>query len=297
MIKRTLYFGNPASLSLKNEQLVIIQDGIEKPKIPIEDIGYVILDHYQVSISHGALSTLLDNKASVITTDKNHLPTGMFLPLDSHTEQGERFRLQVEVSHVLKKQLWQQTVMAKLRNQADLLDYVGLPDSYIRNMVGKVRTDDCTNRESAASKYYWNTLFDSINFKRNRYGKPPNNLLNYGYAILRAVIARALLSSGLLPSLGIHHRNRYNAFPLADDIMEPYRPFVDEIVWRLLHEEYDTTTLTPSIKKELLQIPTVAVKINKENKPLMIAATWSSSSLQKCYAGLINKIIYPEICK
>ncbi len=296
MIKRTLYFANPAKLHVKMNQLCIIYDGEVKSSVPIEDIGYIIIDHFGVSISHGALEQLLKNNVSVITTNDVHMPVGMFLPLSGNSEQCERFRHQIEVSQPLKKQIWRQTVKAKIRNQAALLKQLDLPNEYLNKLIPKVQSDDNTNREAVASKYYWKILFDPIQFHRNREGKPPNNLLNYGYAILRAVIARALVSSGMLPMIGIHHHNRYNAFPLADDVMEPYRPFVDKIVWNLNCEEYDLTRLTPDIKRKLLSIPTIGVKIREEKTPLMLAASRTTASLQRCFRGDFKKIIYPKLC-
>jgi CRISPR-associated protein Cas1 len=293
MIKKTLYFGNPAKLRLKDLQLRIIKDKEERT-IPIEDIGVVILDHFGITLSHAVLDVLLANNVALITTDQIHLPTGMFLPLVSNSLQTERFREQIKAGKPLKKQLWQQTVKSKIRNQAGLLKQLGIDHKFLLNLIPKVQSDDRGNHESQAARYYWNNLFDPFLFKRYRFGKPPNNLLNYGYAILRSVIARALTGSGLLPSLGIHHRNKYNAYTLADDIMEPYRPYVDEIVWNLAMNEYDISTLSPTIKKELLEIPSIAVKIAGENHPLMNAASRTTASLQRCFSGESRKIIYPE---
>ena len=207
-----------------------------------------------------------------------------------------RFRQQVGSGLPLKKQLWQQTVKAKIKNQAALLKSKKLPDQYLKNLIPKVLSGDKSNREAVASKYYWKILFEPLPFRRNREGKPPNNLLNYGYAILRAVIARSLVASGMLPMLGIHHHNRYDPFPLADDIMEPYRPFVDEIVRDMVDEEFDLTRLTPEMKKPLLEIPVTAVKLGNEKLPLMLAASRTSASLSRCFSGNSTKIIYPEIC-
>lgn len=295
MIKKTLYFGNPANLKMKNQQLLIRREGIETQTIPIEDIGYVIMDHFGVSISHGALGALLNNNTAVITTNDRHLPEGMFLPLAGNCEQNEHFRNQLNASEPLKKQLWKQTVKAKINNQSGLLHQLGLVNESLKKMDSKVLSGDTGNYEAQAARYYWSVLFDPFLFRRKRYGEPPNNLLNYGYAILRAVIARSLTGSGLLPGVGIHHRNKYNAYPLADDIMEPYRPYVDEIVWNLAMNEYDISELTTDIKKEMLEIPTIPVKINGQNLSLMLAATRTTASLQKCFRGESRKLIYPRI--
>ena len=211
MIKRTLYFGNPAELRVKNKQLRIIQEKGEKTT-PIEDIGVVVLDHYGVTISYSALKELADNNTSIITTNDSHMPAAMMLNLNGHSGQGETFRAQLSVSEPLKKQLWKQTIQAKLKNQLLLLKQLGLPEKHIQNLVNKVQSGDAGNLEAQAARYYWNNLFDPVQFKRYRQGKPPNNLLNYGYAILRAVISRSLSGSGLLPVIGIHHKSKYNPY-------------------------------------------------------------------------------------
>ena len=237
MIKRTLYFGNPAYLSLRNSQLVInlpdangMDDRTGHNTIPVEDIGVVVLDHHQITITHGLMEALLANNTAMITCDSSRMPVGLMLPLSGNTTQHERFQAQIDASLPLQKQLWQQTVQAKIENQAYVLK--NQRKVIVKNMLvwaNDVKSGDADNLEARAAAYYWANLFSDIpDFRRGREGIPPNNLLNYGYAILRAVVARSLVASGLLPTLGIHHHNRYNAYCLADDIMEPYRPFVDK---------------------------------------------------------------------
>lgn len=309
MIKRTLCFSNPAYLSLKNAQLVIKLPEVEKADvaelikaeavriIPIEDIGVVVLDNRQITITQGLTEALLENNCAIITCDSAHLPVGLMLPLCGNTTQSERFRAQIDASLPLKKQLWQQTVQCKIRNQAAVLQ--NTRNTIVKNMLvwaGDVKSGDSDNLEGRAAAYYWRNLFpDILGFTRDREGVPPNNLLNYGYAILRAVVARALVGSGLLPTLGIHHHNRYNAYCLADDIMEPYRPYVDALVCRLVADGHITEELTVELKRELLQIPTLDVMINGKRSPLMVAISTTTASLQKCYAGEIRKIVYPSI--
>lgn len=299
MIKRTLYFGNPAYLSLKLEQLVVrIPDSLDCMEtvrtIPIEDIGIVILDHKQITITQGLIEKLLDNNCALITCSSNHLPVGLMLPLYGNTIQNERFRYQLDASLPLRKQLWQQTVQAKIANQAAVLKYA--TSSIHNNMqvwATDVRSGDSANMEARAAAYYWKTLFQDIDgFVRGRDEDEPNNLLNYGYAIVRAVIARALVSSGLLPTLGIHHHNRYNAYCLADDIMEPYRPYVDRTVFDICRKG-KPLKLTTELKRELLSIPTIDVIINDKRSPLMVAATTTTASLVKCFTGEMRKISYP----
>ena len=309
MIKRTLCFSNPAYLSMKNDQLVIKLPQVEKnddlPEsfkgsvthtIPIEDIGVVVLDNKQITVTQGLMEALLDNNCAVITCDKSHLPVGLMLPLSGNTIQNERFRYQLDASLPLKKQLWQQTVQQKIHNQASVLHSCrNVPIANMTKWENDVRSGDPDNIEGRAAVFYWKNLFSDVeDFTREREGVAPNNMLNYGYAILRAVIARALVSSGLLPTLGIHHHNRYNAYCLADDIMEPYRPYVDEVVAQYTDEYEYPEELTPDIKKVLLDIPVIDVRIGGKNSPLMIAATQTTASLARCFSGESRKIIYPE---
>ena len=312
MIKKTLYFGNPTYLSLKNGQLVLKLPEVEKNDtlsenfktdsvrtIPIEDIGVIVIDNKQITFTSGLMEALLDNNCAVITCDSRSMPQGLMLPLEGNTTQSERFTAQIEASLPLKKQLWQQTVVAKIENQACVLKTCR--NAEVRNMqkwVGDVRSGDADNLEGRAAAYYWKNMFPEIeNFTRGREGVPPNNLLNYGYAILRAIVARALVASGLLPTLGIHHHNRYNAYCLADDIMEPYRPFVDKLVVEIVDSGADIENLSKEIKAKLLQIPVLDVKINGQRSPLMIAAGQTTASLAKCYLGESRKIAYPEFSK
>lgn len=298
MIKKTLCFSNPAYLSLRNQQLVIQLDkSDEKRTVPIEDIAYVLLDHQQITITHGAITALLENNAAIITCDNRHLPTGLMLPLEGNTLQSERFKNQIEASLPLRKQLWQQTVECKIRNQAALLKK--LHNCEVRNMLvwaSDVRSGDSTNLEGRAAAYYWSKMFpEQEDFSRDREGIHPNSMLNYGYAVLRAVVARALVASGLLPTLGIHHHNRYNAYCLADDIMEPYRPFVDQLVSNLIQQYPEQEEITTEIKRQLLTIPTLDVTISGQRSPLMVAASQTTASLAKCYNGELRRIAYPTL--
>ncbi len=311
MIKRTLYFGNPAYLSQSNGQLLLRlpvaeSDGkiTDKPKkeiersFPIEDLGIVILDDNRITITQGALERLMENNVAVITCDKYHLPAGLFLPLNGHTLQNERFREQISCSRPLQKQLWQQTIQAKIANQAAALKQC-VPHCEVGNMrawVEQVRSDDADNLEGRAAAYYWRNFFtECCDFTREREGDAPNGLLNYGYAIVRAIVARSLVGAGLLPTLGIHHHNKYNAYCLADDIMEPYRPYVDITVKRIIKEHGIGVKLTPEIKRELLSIATTEVKIAGHRSPLMVAVETTTSSLRKCFAGEGRKLVYPEL--
>jgi CRISPR-associated protein Cas1 len=299
MIKRTLYFGNPAYLSRKDAQLVISYPeelGLESKTVPIEDIGMIVIDHAQISIGHALLSSLLENNAAVVCTDSKHMPAGMFINFNGNTLTAEIHQAQMEASLPLKKGLWQQTVETKIRNQAILLALYAQPYEDIYALSKKVKSGDADNREGNAAAIYWRRLFDpDLGFKRGRYEDAPNNLLNYGYAILRATVARSLVGSGLMPSMGIHHRNKYNAFALVDDIMEPYRPYVDRLVCVIIDSDVDYSELTPAIKKELLQVPVLDVVIDGERSPLTVATQRTSASLARCFKGESRQIVYPSM--
>ncbi len=269
MIKRTLFFGNPAYLSTKNEQIVISYPNKEQETktVAIEDIGVIVLENQQITITNGLLEKLTNNNVALINCDQQHLPIGLLMPLNGHTEQSERFKNQINASVPLKKNLWQQTISAKIMNQAGLLKEKGIPCRKMELWAKEVTSGDALNHESRAAVFYWQSLITVPNFTRGQKGIPPNNLLNYGYAILRAITARAIVSSGMLPTLGIFHRNKYNAYCLADDIMEPYRPYVDLIVCHIIDTEDSYDELTIEIKKHLLSIATIDVCIDGKNSP------------------------------
>lgn len=297
MIKRTLFFGNPAYLSTRNEQLIVNFPEKEKSEaiIHIEDIGYVVLEHPQITVTNGLLTKLIQNKTAVITCDKQHLPCSFLQPLVGHSEQTERMRHQLNASAPLKKNLWQQTVAIKIENQADHLSSYGKNALKLKRWASQVKSGDSENHEAYAAAYYFQNLFEEVEgFSRNQKGVAPNNLLNYGYAILRAVAARALVSSGMLPSIGIFHSNKYNAFCLADDIMEPYRPFVDSLVFEIVRSGEDFEELTTDLKSSLLSIPAMDVKIDGKRSPLMVAMSRTTNSLYECFSGNSRKILYPD---
>ena len=298
MIKRTLYFGNPTYLKAKDQQMVVEYPGgdSESKTVPIEDIGVVVLDSPQITITHVLLNKLLANNTAIITTDERHMPSGLLYPLESNTLQSERFAVQLTASVPLKKQLWQQTVQAKIQNQAYLLKSIGVDIEPMLYWARSVKSGDPDNYEGRAAAFYWKNLFEGYTddvFTRGRYDEEPNNLLNYGYAVLRAIVARSLVASGMLPTLGIHHHNRYNAFCLADDIMEPYRPFVDRVVLDIVKEGIDCSELTKAIKAKLLIIPALDVIIDDKSSPLMIATQRTTASLYDCFEGISRKILYP----
>src|SRR5690554_4349799 len=310
MIKKTLYFGNPAYLSLKNKQLVIKLPEVEKNDqlpseikkesirtIPIEDIGVLIIDNGRITITQGVIEALLENNSALVTCDNTRMPIGLMLPLSGNKTQTERFRDQINATLPLKKQLWQQTVQSKIRNQAYVLSNKN--NSIVDNMyiwASEVKSGDPDNYEARAAVYYWANLFNEIEgFYRDREGIPPNNLLNYGYAILRAVVARSLIASGLLPTLGIFHRNKYNAYCLADDIMEPYRPAVDRLVYKILEDGATIEELNTELKMKLLKLPEIDVKFDGMTSPLLVGTSRTTASLARCFEGEVRKINYPTL--
>jgi CRISPR-associated protein Cas1 len=299
LIKRTLHIGNPCTLRRREQQLVLQYPkelALPERTVPIEDIGVLILDHERVVVTQMLLSALLANNAAVITCNEQHMPTGLLLNLDGHTVQTEHFRHQLAASEPLRKNLWMQTVQAKLRNQAVVLEAAGIPGDTLREHARNVRSGDPDNLEARGAAHYWRFLFPpAMQFVRHRDGPPPNNLLNYGYAILRAVVARNLVGSGLLPTYGIHHRNKYNAYCLADDIMEPYRPWVDRLVWQLVVQEgIDGSQLTTELKGRLLALPTHDVLIEDKRSPLLVAAQRTTASLAQCFQGVQRRLLHPE---
>jgi len=294
MIKRTVAIDNPSKLSVQDSQLTIEQNGDVVGKIPIEDIGVLIIDHPAVLYTHIAITALVENNAAVVFSAKNHHPAGLLLPLDTNSVQSERFRHQIETRQPIKKRLWQLTVQAKIKNQANLLTKYGIENERLSTLIKKVKSGDPQNIEAQAARFYWPRIFGK-KFRRDRRGLPPNNFLNYGYMILRAAVARSLVSSGLLPTLGIHHCNRYNAYCLADDIMEPFRPFVDLTVLKILKKFDAVEDLTPEIKKVLLCILTQTVSYNDQARPLMVGLHQTTASIYRCFSGEQKTIDYPVL--
>ena len=293
MIKRVLCIENPARLSLKLAQMVVELQDVTRT-VPIEDIGVVILDNKQITITHALIDALLANNVAIVTSNDKHLPVGLMLPLDGHNLQSERFREQIDASEPLKKQMWQQTVVAKILGQAHVLGIQHIEHSNMLKWAKEVRSGDTDNLEARAAAYYWRNVFENDEFVRDSEGLPPNSLLNYGYSIVRAMMARALVGAGLLPTLGIHHHSRYDAYCLADDIMEPYRPFVDIKVLEMWKKGGITNDISSEHKRELLGVTTMDVNMSGHRSPMMLAIHSTAQSVQKCYSGEARKIIYPD---
>lgn len=295
MIKRTLFFANPCHLSLQNNQMVVTnKETGEIKQAAIEDIGFVILENPQITFTVRLAELLSENNVAVVFCNSKYLPTSMLLNLEQHHLQNEIFSTQINASEPLKKQLWSQTIVAKINNQAAVLKIHGKQYLKLTELAKNVLSGDSTNREAQAARIYWSELFGN-DFTRDRNGLPPNNALNYGYAILRAAVARALVGSGLLPTLGIHHHNKYNAYCLADDIMEPYRPYVDMLVLKINSEKNIETDLTTEIKLEILKLLTTDIVLEKTTRPLMLGLSQTTASLSKCFSGEQKKLSYPTI--
>lgn len=292
MLKRTLLFTSPVYLSLKNEQLVVCFKDTpdDKRTIPIEDIGFVLIDNPMVSITMPLINALADNNVALIFCNEKSMPNAMLQNLDTHSLQCEILNKQIAIGEALKKNLWKQTVEAKIKNQSKLLMKLGKDGNVLKPYYSNVKSGDADNREGSAARIYWMRLFGN-DFVRDRNLSGINSLLNYGYTILRAATTRALMGAGLLPAIGIFHHNRSNAFPLADDIMEPYRPYVDEIVYDMFND--GMTELNQKSKSSLLHVLVCDTHFSKVTRPLSIALTMTAASLVKCFSREMDKISYP----
>lgn len=231
MAWRGLHISRPARLNLRDGQIVVAQDDGDVA-LPLEDVAWIVIDTPQATLSVALLSACADHGAAVIVTDAAHAPSGVLLPFHRHFRQGEVARLQLATGEPLRKRLWQALVQAKIANQATALDMVGAEGGKpLREMVRHVRSGDPDNVEARAARAYWGRFWPD--FRRDDDKDHRNALLNYGYAVARSAVARALVAAGLLPAVGLHHDSATNAFNLADDVVEPFRPFVDLLAWRV----------------------------------------------------------------
>lgn len=294
MIKRTLVFSSPMILSLKNLQLVVAYKDSpnEKRTIPIEDVGVVLLENQQTSITLPLLNALAESEVQVIICNSKGMPSVMIQSMNSNNLQGETLRNQIACGEVLKKQLWKQVVEAKIKNQASLLNSVGEDGNVLKPFYSNVRSGDVDNREGIAARIYFQHLFGD-SFIRDRDEQGINALLNYGYSILRAATCRAIVSSGLLPAIGIYHHNRSNAYPLADDLMEPFRPFVDGVVYDLaMHSK---TELIKEVKAELISVLYADTIYENVKRPLSVGLSMTTASMAKCLSKELNSLSLPAL--
>lgn len=294
MLKRTLFFGSPGKLSIKNTLLQYEpwQEG-EIRKFPLEDLGCLVIESLQMVVTTQCLNALAKQNIAVIFCDEQHMPSAQMLPFSGNTLTQKNSEAQLLSTTALKGKLWQQTVKSKLVNQAKCLEKLGLPCEKMLYLARNTSSGDKGNAEAVGARYYFQQLGLDDPFLRTREGDPPNNALNYGYAILRAACARALIGSGLLCCIGIHHSNQYNAFCLADDIMEPYRPFVDEMIFSE-RAFFTVPELQKEHKAKLLQSLVMDVKIGNECRPLVNALSFTSASLARCFLKEEKEIAFPE---
>lgn len=287
-MKRNIAIQTPSKLQIRNDQLIIIQEGLERGSVPMEDIGLIILEHPQISLSHAVLSKSMENKIAFICCDELYHPSGMLLNLNSHHLQRRLFEDQISCSEPVKKQIWQQIIRKKLQNQARILAFNGKDALFLEELSKKVRSGDADNLEAQGASFYWRHLFDEP-IQRERGGKGINALLNYGYAILRAMTARSLSAAGLLCTWGVQHKNQYNAYCLADDLMEPYRPMVDLIVVQITKNEVPEE-LNTEIKSLFWTLSGIDVETPKGIRPLGLALSESSASLQQFFSGKTKEL-------
>ena len=297
MLKRTLFFGTGGKLSIKDSLLLYesSDSAVGKHSFAIEDIGFIIIESQQMLITSYALNALVENNVAVIICDTSHIPSGQLVPYSANTLSSAVVSSQLSSSDALRGRLWKQTIQAKLKNQASCLKRLNLEYKTLQVLSREVKNEDIDNKEAVGARFYFRQLGITEDFSRDRYGVPPNNALNYGYAILRAAAARAIVGSGMLCINGIHHCNQYNAFALADDILEPYRPFIDEAIFSD-RNFFNTDDLQREHKAKLLQLLAMDVKINGERRPLSNALTYTTASLSRCFMKEDKEIIYPEFC-
>ncbi len=297
MLKRTLFFSSPGRLFMENSLLAYEAKNTETPPekrtFPLEDLGFLVLESLQISVTAACLNALAEENIAVVFCNAAHMPSAMLQPFEGNTLTQRHTEAQLQASETLKARLWRQTVKAKIVNQAECLARLGLPDRRLRVLAKSVKSGDTENAEAVAARYYFQQLAGNEDFLRCRDGMPPNHALNYGYAILRAAVARALTGSGLLCVAGIHHANQYNPFGLADDIMEPYRPFIDEAVFSA-YDLFAVPELGKMQKANLLRLLTADVMLGREKRPLMNAVSYTTASLVRCFLKEENEIRYPE---
>jgi CRISPR-associated protein Cas1 len=294
MIKRIVEISNPAYLHLRNRQMVIDHEGVEIGSVPVEDLGVLILDHPAISHTQGLLSACFENNVIVLVCDRRHLPCAILLPLDGHTLHSKTLGQQIAASEATCKRLWQRVVQAKIREQAKVLQSATGNDNPLRAYAAKVKSGDPENIEAQAARIYWQRMFGP-EFRRNPVTPGINAMLNYGYAVIRGAVARAVVSAGLHPALGVHHRNQYNSFSLADDLMEPLRPLVDIKVYEVSELLPITSELTPQIKRALLEILSWNCTIGERKFPLMVALHQYAASVRKVLAGEQKDVEIPVL--
>lgn len=293
MSGRTVEISSPARLSLRQRQLAIAREDGSMPAVPLEDLALLLVDNPQVTYTHALLTALAEAKVATVVCGADHMPVGLLLPYAGHVLAGERLRAQLACPRPLAKRLWQDIIACKLRRQGDLLRRVTGQDAGLHAMAARVRSGDPDNREAQGAQRYWPRLLGS-GFRRERDGAAPNPLLNYGYAVLRAATARAVVGSGLLAGVGLFHANRGDAFALASDLMEPFRPFVDGVVWELHAAGLTDGELDRARKAHLLAVLNLGVAMDGQAMPLLLALQRAAASLAESFVAKRNVLRLPE---
>ncbi|MBI2794517.1 MAG: type II CRISPR-associated endonuclease Cas1 [Ignavibacteria bacterium] len=295
MIKRSIIIASQSFISTKDEQLIIVnRESGEEKAIPIEDIGFLELASTQATITSASLAKLAQCGIPAIICDSSNYPISISTPIYGNTLHNERLRLQIEASKPTLKRVWQALIIAKIRNQADVVEYLGGTGKTLRRYAETVLSDDSSNRESSAARQYWQQVLTQFDVIRDPDGAFPNNFLNYGYAVLRSSVARGLVGAGFHPAIGIKHKNRYNAFALADDVMEPYRPFVDSHVIPYCKNIDKGESLTPTHKKHIVSVLTIDSYHSDGRRPLMNSIELTCARIVKAFQGDIKVLDLPR---
>jgi CRISPR-associated protein Cas1 len=270
----------PATLRLADLALVIQRDGEIAAKIPVEDLAVLVLDGPDILVSHQLLAHCADLGVAVSTADSKHMPNGLLVPLAGNSLHSATLREQIDSSVPAQKRTWQAIVRTKIRAQADVLMAIGRDDGSMRRLIPLVRSGDPENVEATAAAHYFARLFGA-EFIRDRGQSGVNAQLNYGYAIVRSTVARAIVGAGLHPALGIHHHNQYNGFCLADDAMEPLRPMVDRVVLQMLARRTPIDEVTPATKREMITVLGGRIVLGGLQFPLLVGLERYAASLRR----------------
>lgn len=293
MIKRILEVSNPSYLHLKQQQLIIEQEKIQVAKIPIEDIGALILANPAIVLTQPLIIACGQNKVAIIFCDERHLPYSTIIPLQANSLHQKILHQQIKISQPTKKRLWQQIIRQKIQNQSNTLQCFNKPHKKLKRLTDEVKSGDSTNCEAIAAQYYWKALFGK-KFNRDQNAGGVNAMLNYGYSIMRAMVARSICGAGLHPTLGLFHHNQYNALCLADDLMEPFRPWIDAISYQY-YQENPNISITQPTKTLFLNLLNQAITYKGEQMPLMVSLHYIMADLKRNYTGEIKQLQYPEL--
>lgn len=294
MIKRIIDIAEQSYIHTKHQQLLIDKEGKTVGQIPIEDLGVLILQHPAIVISQATIVTCQKNNAVIIFCDEKHLPYSVILPVsDGHTLHQKVLRVQIEAKKTITKKIWKQVIQQKIMGQQRTLSLAGKDTALLPRLASKVKSGDVENHEAQAAQYYWPRLFEK-SFRRDYQAAGVNALLNYGYAIMRAMVARAVVAGGLHPAIGIHHHNQYNALCLADDLMEPFRPWVDQLIHQIWMEN-EEAEIDKETKKSILGLLNQTVSMNKKKMPMMLACHYLIADFKRCLDGSLDRIKYPAL--